>query len=118
MPTFLSVAGAKYPDIYHGESIVPLQGRSIMPLLSGEKTTEADSRELGWSAYGMDAYRRGNWKVLRLPEPYGNGGWQLYDLAADPGEMHDLASEHPDRVMLPGHLVFKSGQHGLYRGVL
>ena len=93
MPTFLSVAGADYPDVYNGESIVPLQGKSIMPLLNGESPIEADSRELGWSAYGMDAYRKGQWKVLRLPAPYGNGDWQLYDLVADPGELHDLSSE-------------------------
>jgi arylsulfatase len=35
--------------------------------------------------------------VLRLPEPYGNGDWQLYDLIADPGEVHDLVSEFPER---------------------
>ncbi len=97
MPTFLSVAGADYPDAYNGESIVPVQGESIMPLLNGESPIEADSREIGWSAYGMDAYRKGHWKVLRLPVPYGNGDWQLYDLAADPGELHDLSSEFPDQ---------------------
>jgi arylsulfatase len=97
MPTFLSVAGVDYPDVYDGESIVPLQGKSLMPLLRGESSIEFESRELGWSAYGMDAYRQGNWKVLRLPAPYGNGDWQLYDLAADPGELHDLSSEFPDR---------------------
>ena len=84
MPTFLSVAGADYPDVYHGESIVPLQGVSLLPLLRGESSAEEEPRELGWSAYGMDAYRKGNWKALRLPEPYVNGDWQLYDLAADP----------------------------------
>jgi arylsulfatase len=97
MPTFLSVAGADYPDAYNGESIVPLQGKSLMPLLRGESSIEVESRELGWSAYGMDAYRKGNWKVLRLPEPYGNGDWQMYDLATDPGELHDRSSEFPER---------------------
>jgi arylsulfatase len=97
MPTFLSIADTDYPDVYNGESIVPLQGRSLLPLLSGESPSEFEFREVGWSAYGMDAYRHGNWKVLRLPEPYGSGDWQLYDLAADPGELHDLASEFPDR---------------------
>ena len=95
MPTFLSVAEAEYPGVYNGEAIVSLQGKSLMPLLIDESAVNFEMRELGWSAYGMDAYRQGNWKGLRLPEPYGNGDWQLYNLATDPGELHDLASEVP-----------------------
>jgi len=45
----------------------------------------------------MDAYRQGDWKVVRLPEPYGNSDWQLYNLAADAGEINDLATEFPER---------------------
>ena len=36
---------------------------------------------------------------MRLPEPYGTGDWQLYDLATDPGELRDLGDEFPDRMM-------------------
>ena len=97
MPTFLSVAGADYPQVYNGESIVPLLGQSFLPLLKESSSAGAKPRELGWSAYGMDAYRKGDWKVIRLPQPFGNGDWQLYDLAADPGEVHDLSSEFPER---------------------
>jgi arylsulfatase len=97
MPTFLSVAKSDYPDVYKGEKIVPLQGVSFLPLLN-EAYASVEPREIGWSAYGMDAYRSGNWKVLRLPEPYGNGTWQLYDLRGDPGEQQDLSREFPDRV--------------------
>ena len=97
MPTFLAVAEAGYPDAYDGENIVPVQGVSLIPSVKGEVRPEAAPRRLGWSAYGMDAFREGNWKALRLPEPYGNGSWQLYDLASDPGETLDLASQFPDR---------------------
>lgn len=31
-------------------------------------------------------------------EAYGTGDWQLYDLATDPGEIHDLATKYSDRV--------------------
>jgi arylsulfatase len=97
MPTFVSIAGAEYPSEYNGQAIVPLAGQSLLPLLRGEAATEPQPREIGWSAYGMDAFRKGDWKVLRLPEPYGNGDWQLYNLAADPGELHDLSSKFPAR---------------------
>ena len=48
-----------------------------------------------WSS--RRAYRLGNWKILKLPVPYGTGRWQLYDLSSDPGETTDLAMSFPDR---------------------
>ena len=46
---------------------------------------------------GQLAVRLGDWKlvrqrVLRAPD---EGAWELYDLAADPTESHDVAAEHP-----------------------
>ena len=98
MPTLLEAADARYPDAWKGRALVPLQGRSMLPLLRGEAGETYANRELGLEAYGMDAYRRGDWKVLRLPEPFGNGSWQLYDLASDPGERDDLAPSRPELV--------------------
>ncbi len=99
MPTFLSVAGGDYPETFSGETIVPVQGISFMPLLKGQASSDVDEREIGWTAYGMDAYRKGDWKVLRLPKPYGNGNWQLYNLVDDPAELNDLSSAFPERTV-------------------
>jgi arylsulfatase len=52
---------------------------------------------MGYELFEMKAYIRSEWKILRLPEPFGTGDWQLYNLARDPGEVHDLSKEFPGR---------------------
>jgi arylsulfatase len=51
---------------------------------------------MGWELFEMKAYIKGNWKILRLPQPFGTGAWQLYDMEKDPGETTDLSAAHPD----------------------
>ncbi|RMG47272.1 MAG: tetratricopeptide repeat protein [Acidobacteria bacterium] len=46
--------------------------------------------DFGWS--GLQAYLSGHRKLIRAPRP------ELYDLEADPEEMHDLAGERPGEV--------------------
>jgi arylsulfatase A-like enzyme len=98
MPSFLEIAGIEYPARHRGITLVEPEGRSLLPLLSGQKDVAFAERGMGWEAYGMDAWRQGGWKILRLPPPYGNGDWQLYDLARDPGETTDLAEDNLDLV--------------------
>ena len=66
--------------------------------MQGGDRAEFDERGFGSELFGIRAYRRGPWKVLKLPPPYGTGQWQLYDLSADPGETVNLANKHPDRL--------------------
>ena len=98
VPTILEMTGVRQPEQWRGVEVAPVQGRSLVTLLEGDRDPAWMERGLGWEAYGMDAYRRGNWKVLRLPPPFGNGDWQLYNLAEDPGEVRDVAAEHTDLV--------------------
>ena len=41
------------------------------------------------------AVREGNWKLIEF---HWKKGFELYDLAKDPGEKHNLAAENPDKV--------------------
>ena len=91
LPTILDVTGATYPSRYHGHEIVPYEGQSLLPALRGGPAPE---HTLYWEHTGNAAIRSGDWKLVRdWPRP-----WELYDLARDRSELHDLADEHPEIV--------------------
>jgi arylsulfatase len=96
MPTFLELAGTTYPETVNGRTVKQPIGRSMMPILRGATETIRNDEGVGYELFEMKAYIRGNWKLLRLPEPFGTGGWHLYDLSNDPGEIHDLSANHPE----------------------
>jgi len=37
-------------------------------------------------------------QIVFIPAPKGPEKWQLYNLARDPGEIHDLAAANPERL--------------------
>lgn len=93
MATCVDLAGASYPDKRGSETIVPMQGRSLTPTFSGKAVSEKP-RPLFWEHEGNRALRLGDWKLVsKHKQP-----WELYDMAADRTEMHDLAAEQPGRV--------------------
>jgi len=98
VPTFLELAGIHPPTEWQRVKVARIQGRSLWPLIEGDADSSWMERGLGWESYGMDAFRLGDWKIIRMPEPYGNGIWQLYNLDDDPGETSDLAGKNPERV--------------------
>ncbi len=66
-------------------------GISMLPALRGDEATE---HPLFWEHVGNAAVRDGRWKLVREADR----PWELYDVATDRAEMHDLAAEHPDLV--------------------
>jgi arylsulfatase A-like enzyme len=91
-PTFYELAGARYPTTFRGETLPPLEGTSLAPLLRGERRAPTDT--FFWEYNEDRAARRGNWKIVGLPKQ----PWRLFDLATDRAEQHDLAATHPDIV--------------------
>jgi arylsulfatase len=92
MATCLEVAGVTYPDRFHDRRVLPPAGQSLLPIFRGE--TWPQPRTLAWATSGNRAIRVGSWKLVSSK----GAAWELYDLATDRTELHDLASQHPDRV--------------------
>lgn len=109
LPTFAAAAGAPLPKN-------PIDGVNLLPLFEGDPDANPRRTFYYYYAHELRAVRRDQWKLL-LPhtsrsyarqEPGRDGfpgptadvkvGLALHDLAADPGERHDVAAAHPDVV--------------------
>jgi len=102
-PTLLDLAGLPAPE--------PEEGFSLLPLVRGEKTIEResvcemdDARGAAIVKDGWKYVKRERWSVedprtlkrrLDTWGPYPEE--ELYDLAADPGERHNLVGAQPQR---------------------
>ncbi len=93
--TILDVSKTTHPgQSYKGRKIEPLRGRSLLPVLGGKAgVVYKDDTAVSWELFGFRAVRKGDFKLLWLPKPFGTGDWQLYDLAKDPGELNDLSNK-------------------------
>ncbi|MYB51829.1 MAG: arylsulfatase [Acidobacteriia bacterium] len=98
MATCIDLAEAEYPAERDGRRIVPLEGKSLRPIL--ETGTREAHEALYWEHQGNRAIRQGRWKLVALRDrnPQAAKPWELYDIAEDRSEQHDLAADMPERV--------------------
>lgn len=82
-PTLAAAAGAALP------AGIVYDGFDMLPVLQGNQ--KSPRREMFWERRSDRAARVGNWKWVESRR--GSG---LFDIAADPGEQHDLSAEQPD----------------------
>jgi len=94
-PTVLDLAGV--PPVgfsFRSRKVVPIRGTSWVPFLRNQRERiHAEDHATGWELFGRLAVRKGKWKATFIPEPYGPGAWELFDLDADPGETRDLSKD-------------------------
>ena len=112
-------AGATYAPAVSALDIVPtalaaakiavgedeaLDGVDLLPYLSGART-ERPHETLYWRMHPKGALRHGDWKLVRPKQAKNQSqnqavgsAWELYDLAQDIGERHNLAQEKPEVV--------------------
>lgn len=104
MATSAEILGTKLPENAGEDSV------SILPALLGNVTKPLREAVVFHSINGTFAIRKGAWKLEFCP---GSGGWsksptasddrqplpvQLYDMAKDVGELHNVAKENPEVV--------------------
>ncbi|MBL7967088.1 MAG: arylsulfatase [Prolixibacteraceae bacterium] len=90
MPTFLEVAGVKYPEQVNNHPITPMRGASLVPAFTGKEI--ARSQPFFWEYVGEKAMRKGDWKLVKTK----TGNWELYNLKDDPTELTDLSTKRPE----------------------
>jgi arylsulfatase len=94
-PTFLEIAGAKYPD---DGSVHPMLGESLNPFLEGKSNTVHDDNYVTTQYHAGHAFvRQGDWKIANLEPPFDESGFGLFNLGIDPGETNDLAEVEPEK---------------------
>jgi arylsulfatase len=93
MPTLLELAGGEYPATRGGKAVLPVEGKSLVPVFQGKQ--RAGHEHLCWSLYGSRAVRQGKWKLVW---GVSSKRWELYDMQADRTETEDLSEQQPDRV--------------------
>jgi choline-sulfatase len=87
-PTILDLVGAPGLPAPHARSLVPLlTGRQAAEPPPAYSETLLPKFYMNWAP--LRAFREGRFKLIDAPRP------ELYDLAADPGESHNIYAEQP-----------------------
>jgi arylsulfatase len=97
MPTLLDMTGIEHPNSYKGNKVLTMMGKSFSKVLSGEEESVYNRSEyIAGEMQNGKWIRRGDYKAVFIPNPYGPQEWKLYNLSVDPGETTDLSEQEPD----------------------
>jgi arylsulfatase len=96
MPTILDITGAMYPDKINGQTINPIQGKSLLPSLEGKIF------ERGPLFFEHEANRAvidGEWKLVSkgTNKPPYTTDWELFNLKNDRTETNNLIEKYPQK---------------------
>ena len=100
LPTIVDLIGIKTPTERHGMKADPVQGESFAHTLQ-DATAPTKHTDQYWECIGNRAYYRDGWEVVTTHEArksFKDDHWQLFHADTDVNQLHDISSEHPDKV--------------------
>jgi arylsulfatase len=114
--TVLDIAEVEVPEVYKGLSQIPLAGA---PMTQTFADAEAPSprhiqyfEQMGHRGIYADGWKAVTWHMGGTP--YEADRWELYNLAEDFSECHNLAEEHPEKLVELVELWWaEAGAHGV-----
>lgn len=92
LPTLAEIGRSPVPEQWPGRELRPVSGQSLAPIFRGEPARSRDPIHLLFST--DRGLRDGDWKAVS----FRGETWELYNMANDRTELHDLAATHPARV--------------------
>jgi len=93
MPTILDIAVVEHPSLANSQ-LEKMQGKSLLPLLTGTAQTIHAGEGIGYELHGGKAFMKDGWKIVQSPMPLGNADWELYNIEQDPAESNNLIFSH------------------------
>jgi arylsulfatase len=100
LPTLADLAGIPVPTERHGLAADPLAGESFTAALE-DASAPTGHVEQYTECIGNRSYYRDGWEVVTFhppATPFREDRWQLFHVATDINQRHDVADDHPDLV--------------------
>lgn len=94
LPTLMDWEGWHSPPGTQGRSFRSLLEGAPRPGAGAGRYAQAARHGTGKKVLDLEAFRSGDWKVIRQ-----GSRWELFDLAADPGESRSQLDREPERFM-------------------
>lgn len=100
VPTIYEVIGVTPPEVYRGYEQMPVTGTSLA--YTFDQPDAPSRKEVQYFEMGghRAIYHRG-WKAVTRHQPgtsFEDDTWELYHVAVDRSEVHDLSTEEPERL--------------------
>ncbi|HKY13559.1 MAG TPA: arylsulfatase [Microthrixaceae bacterium] len=103
VPTLLELVGVEPPDVVDGIEQQPVEGVSFASTFDSPEAGEVRSTQY-YEMFGCRAIYHEGWKAVTYVSMMegqtasDDDPWELYHVAIDPTECHDLAGDEPERL--------------------